>query len=264
MAEFETIQLETDAHGIARLTLNRPDKHNALSAQMIAELTHAGQRLATDDAVRVVILSSQGTTFCAGGDLGWMQDQMAKDRAGKMEGSRALATMLATLNSLPKPLIARVHGNAIGGGVGLLSVCDIAIAVPTIKVALTETKLGLAPATIGPFVIRRLGEGFARQMLLAGRAFGAEFALRAGLIAQIVDEPELDGAVEAAAHAALIGAPGAIAEAKEFCLAFGSLDPATLTEDTAVLLADRWETQEAKEGISAFFDRRRPPWAPND
>ena len=263
MAEFETIELETDERGIARLTLNRPQKHNALSAQMIAELTQAGQLLADNSAVRVVVLSSRGPTFCAGGDLGWMQDQMAKDRAGKMEGSRALAAMLGTLNSLPKPLIARVQGNAFGGGVGMLSVCDIAIAVPTIRVALTETKLGLAPATIGPFVIRRLGEGFARQMLLAGRAFDAEFAQRSGLIAQIVTESDLDNAVDAAASAALIGAPGAIAEAKEFCLAFGNMDPASLTEETAALLADRWETKEAKEGIAAFFDRRRPAWAPD-
>lgn len=262
MSAYETIKVETDARGIATLTLNRPEKHNALSAQMIAELTDVGEALAHDTAVRVVVLRSLGPTFCAGGDLEWMRTQMAKDRAGKMEGSRALATMLLTLNSLPKPLIARVQGNAFGGGVGLLSVCDIAIAVPEIRVALTETKLGLAPATIGPFVVRRLGEGYARQMLLAGRPFDAEFALRAGLIAEICPAADLDAAVELAATAALIGAPGAIADAKHFCLTFERLDPATLTEETAGLLADRWETDEAAEGISAFFAKKRPPWAP--
>jgi len=264
MTGYETIRLETDARGIATLTLDRPDKHNALSAQMIAELTEAGDSLARDAVARVVVLRSEGPTFCAGGDLNWMRQQMEKDRAGKMEGSRALATMLATLNGLPKPLIARVQGNAFGGGVGMLSVCDIAIAVPEMRVALTESKLGLAPATIGPFVVRRLGEGFARQMLLAGRAFDAEFALRAGLIAEICPADALDEAVARAATAALIGAPGAIADAKHFCLTFERLDPATLTEETAALLADRWESDEAAEGIAAFFARKRPPWAPGD
>ena len=264
MTGFETVRIETDARGIATLTLDRPDRHNAMNAPMIAELTEAGEALARDRAVRVVVLRSEGPTFCAGGDLDWMRAQMQKDRAGKMAESRALATMLATLNELPKPLIARVQGHAFGGGVGLLSVCDIAIAVPEMCVALTETRLGLAPAAIGPFVVRRLGEGLARQMLLAGRPFDAQFALRAGLIAEIRPADALDEAVERAATAALAGAPGAIADAKRFCLTFERLDPATLTERTAALLADRWETREAADGIAAFFAKKRPPWAPGD
>ena len=264
MTGFETLRLETDARGVATLTLNRPDRHNAMNAPMIAELAVTGEALARDPAVRVVVLRSEGPTFCAGGDLGWMREQMARDRAGKMAASRALATMLAILNGLPKPLIARVQGDAFGGGVGLLSVCDIAIAVPETRFALTETRLGLAPAAIGPFVVRRLGEGFARQMLLAGRPFDAAFALRAGLIAEIRPADALDEAVDRAATAALTGAPGAIADAKRFCLTFERLDPETLTEKTAALLADRWETREAADGIAAFFARKRPPWTPAD
>ncbi|MEY8841991.1 enoyl-CoA hydratase-related protein, partial [Cribrihabitans sp. XS_ASV171] len=154
---YDTLDLTVDDRGVARLVLNRAEKHNALSAQMIADLTAAAGRLGADDAVRVVVLTGAGKSFCAGGDLAWMQQQMAADPETRFTEARKLAEMLQALNTLPKPLIGAVQGNAFGGGVGMASVCDVAIGVDTLKMGLTETRLGLIPATIGPYVVARMG-----------------------------------------------------------------------------------------------------------
>jgi methylglutaconyl-CoA hydratase len=150
MSGFETILVETDADGIATVTLNRPDKHHAMNAAMIAELTEAAATLGAEPQVRAVVLAATGPSFCAGGDLEWMRAQQAADRAGKIAEAGKLSAMLAALNALPKPLIARVQGNVYGGGVGLVAASDIAIGADGIKLALTETRLGLIPATNGP------------------------------------------------------------------------------------------------------------------
>lgn len=260
MADFETILLNSDQRGIATLTLNRPDKHNALNAQMIAELTAAAHLLSRDADIRVVVLAAAGSSFCAGGDLGWMQDQAGKDRAGKIRGSQALAGMLAALNALPKPLIGRVQGPAFGGGVGLVSICDVAVAAAGTQFGLTETRLGLIPATIGPFLVRRVGEGFARQMFFTGRGFDTDLALRSGLIARACAAAELDRCVEAEILPVLQCAPGAVADAKAFCLSIGGQAPVDLFEQSSQILADRWESEEAQTGIKAFFARNDPPW----
>ncbi|MCI5076634.1 crotonase/enoyl-CoA hydratase family protein [Oricola sp.] len=258
--QYETIAVATDPRGIARVTLNRPDKHNAMNARMIAELTSAAEALRGDADVRVVVLAGEGRSFCAGGDLGWMREQAEKDRAGKMSEARALAGMLGAWNALPKPVIGRVQGAAYGGGIGLIAVCDIAVASEGAKFALTETRLGLIPATIGPFVVRKLGEAFARQVFFNGKPFGPDFALRSGLIAGTATDDMLDGAVEAEVAAFLQCAPGAVADAKALCLRLGGPDPLDQAEMTAGALADRWETAEAQAGIAAFFARETPPW----
>ena len=258
--DFETIQVEIDARGIANVTLNRPERHNAMNSEMIGELTIAAQALDSDAQVRAIVLAGAGKSFCAGGDLNWMRQQVAKDRAGKMIEARALAGMLGTCNALKKPVVARVHGAAYGGGVGLVSVCDIAVASETTKFALSETRLGLIPATISPFIVRRLGEGFARQVFLNSKPFDVNFALRSGLIARVQAEDELDAAVEEECAAILECAPGAVADAKVLCLKLGGPDPMDMAEMTAEALADRWGTQEAQSGIAAFLEKATPPW----
>ncbi|WP_370322429.1 crotonase/enoyl-CoA hydratase family protein [Oricola sp.] len=257
---FQTIRLETDPHGIATVTLARADKHNAMNALMIRELRDAVERLGNDTHVRAVILAAEGKTFCAGGDLGWMREQADKDRAGKMEEAGALAGMLGAWNALPKPVIARVQGAAYGGGLGLMAVADIVIAADTAKFALTETRLGLIPATIGPFVVAKLGPAFARQVFFNAKPFGAEFALRSGLVARIEDSDGLTAAVEEEAAAFLDCAPGAVAAAKALARKLAGSDPADLATMTANALADRWETTEAQAGIAAFFAKESPPW----
>lgn len=258
---YKTLSLDCDDRGVARLTLNRPEKHNALSATMIAELTEAAGRLGRDPAVRVIVLTGAGDSFCAGGDLGWMQEQMAADRAARRREALALAMMLKALNELPKPLIGRVHGNAFGGGLGLISVCDVAVAVETAHFALTETRLGLIPATIGPYVVARMGEGMARRVFMSGRVFGAEEAVQLGLIRQAVPDGMLDRAVEDEATPYLECAPGAVAEAKALARRLGSKVGAAEIEASIDALVTRWESEEAREGTEAFFARRKAGWA---
>ncbi|TPE53264.1 enoyl-CoA hydratase-related protein [Amaricoccus solimangrovi] len=249
---FQTILVESDADGIATVTLNRPGKHHAMSAEMIGELTEAATMLGGDAGVRAVVLASSGPSFCAGGDLEWMRTQQAADRAGKMAEAGRLSAMLAALNALPKPLIARVQGNAFGGGIGLIAVADVAIAAEGVKLALTETRLGLIPATIGPFVVARMGQGMARQVFFSGNAIPLDFALRAGLLHEVCPADCLDERVRRQAEAVLRTAPGAVAAAKALCLGLGGDEAADIGTSIAAL-ADCWESDEAQERISAFL-----------
>lgn len=254
---FETIELAIDARGIATVTFNRPDKHNALSETMIAELAGLAAQLGADPNVRVVVLAAKGKSFCAGGDLNWMRAQAEKDREGKIAQTMALANMLSAWNFLPKPVIAKVHGGAFGGGVGVVAIADIAIAAEGVRFGLTETKLGLIPATISPFILRAIGEGFARQVFLNSKPFGTDFALRSGLLAAVCAADQLDAAVENECAAFLQCAPGAVADAKALCLKLNPVEVDSLLSMTANALADRWETDEALKGISAFLDSAR-------
>ena len=257
---YETLKLETDARGVATLTLAREEKHNAMSAQMIAELTGAAAALAADDAVRVVVLTGAGKSFCAGGDLGWMQAQRDMDGPTRSAEAGKLATMLGALNTLPKPLIGRVQGNAFGGGVGMASVCDVAIGVDTLKMGFTETRLGIIPATIGPYVLARMGEGRARRVFMSARLFDAAEAVDLGLLARAVPADALDAAIEAEVVPYLSCAPGAVAAAKQLARDLGPRIDAQVVDHTIAALADSWETEEAAEGIGAFFDRRKAAW----
>jgi methylglutaconyl-CoA hydratase len=257
---YETLKLETDARGVATLTLAREEKHNAMSAQMIAELTQAAAALAADDAVRVVVLTGAGKSFCAGGDLGWMQAQRDMDGPTRSAEAGKLATMLGALNTLPKPLIGRVQGNAFGGGVGMASVCDVAIGVDTLKMGFTETRLGIIPATIGPYVLARMGEGRARRVFMSARLFDAAEAVDLGLLARAVPAAALDAAIDAEVVPYLSCAPGAVAAAKQLARDLGPRIDAQVVDHTIAALADRWETEEAAEGIGAFFDKRKAAW----
>ena len=257
---YETLKLATDDRGVATLTLAREEKHNAMSAQMIDELTQAAAALAADDAVRVVVLTGAGKSFCAGGDLGWMQAQRDMDGPTRSAEAGKLAAMLGALNTLPKPLIGRVQGNAFGGGVGMASVCDVAIGVDTLKMGFTETRLGIIPATIGPYVLARMGEGRARQVFMSARLFDAAEAVDLGLLARAVPADALDGAIEAEVVPYLSCAPGAVAAAKQLARDLGPRIDAQVVEHTIAALADRWETEEAAEGIGAFFDKRKASW----
>jgi methylglutaconyl-CoA hydratase len=258
---MDTIRVTVDARGVAALWLARPDKHNALDAAMMDGLTAAAARLAADPAVRVVVLRAEGPTFCAGGDLGWMQAQRGADAAGRRAEALRLAGMLRVLNDLPKPLVGRVQGNAFGGGIGMMSVCDVCIGAAGARFGLTETRLGLIPATIAPYVLARMGEAMARRVFMSARLFDAAEAVTLGLLARAVPEADLDAAVEAEVVPYLACAPGAVAEAKALTRRFGLAIDAAAIEDTAAALARRWESAEAAEGIAAFFDRRKPSWA---
>ncbi len=258
---WETIALETDPRGVATLTLNRPEKHNALSEPMIAELAEAAAALAADPAARVVVLTGAGESFCAGGDLGWMRAQFDADRESRIAQALGLARMLKALNELPKFVIGRINGQAYGGGVGLMAVCDACVGVETARFGLTETRLGLIPATISPYVLARMGEGPARRVALSARRFDAAEAVALGLLARAVPEGALDAAVEAEVAPCLAAAPGALARTKALARRLGPVIDEALLRETAARLADAWEDPEAREGVAAFFERRKPRWA---
>lgn len=254
------IRVDKDARGVATLTLAREDKHNALSAQMMTELEEAARALASDRSVRVVVLAAEGRTFCAGGDLAWMRAQFDMDADTRRVESRRIATVLGALYDLPQPLIGRVQGNALGGGVGLVSVCDVAIGVAGAKLGFTETRLGLIPANIGPYVLARMGATRAAEVFMSARVFDADEAVRLNLLSRTVDPEELDAAIEAEVLPYLSCAPGAVAEAKALMRDLaGRVTPQQV--DMAIdALARRWQSDEAREGVGAFFDKRAPSW----
>ena len=258
---YETITLATDARGVATLTLNMPGRHNALAPRMVAELHAAADRLAADDAVRVVVLTGAGRSFCAGGDLAWMREQFEASREQRIAEARTIAGMLGALNELPKPLIGRINGQAYGGGMGMISVCDVCVAVEDARFGFTEARLGLIPATISPYVLARMGEGMARRVFMSARLFDAAEARELGLVARTVPAAGLDAAVEAEIAPYLACAPGAVAASKRLARSLGPAVDEAVVARTIAALADAWEEPEAHEGVAAFFDRRKPGWA---
>ncbi len=257
---YKALSVSVDDEGVANVALNRPKKRNAMSAIMIAELTDIAQTLGAAVSTRAIVLSGEGEVFCAGGDLEWMKAQIEADRKGRMREARKLAEMLKVLNEMPTPLIGKVHGGAFGGGAGLLSVCDVAIASTETKFGFTESRLGLIPATIGPYVLARLGEGKARRVFMSGRIFGADEALDLGLIAEISDAGALDAAVKMQVLPYLSVAPGAVGAAKALARALGPNISDRVIDDTIQRLADTWEGDEAAEGIDAFLNKRTAKW----
>ncbi len=256
MSKYNTLSVDVDGRDVAYLTLDRQEKRNALSAEMIDELTDF-TRTAN---MRVVVIAGAGDVFCAGGDLAWMKAQIEADRATRMTEARKLAEMLKALNEMPCPLIARVHGGAFGGGVGMACVADVAIAADGTKFGLTETRLGLIPATIGPYVLARMGEGRARRVFMSSRIFGAAEAVDLGIVAKAVSEADLDAAIEAEVVPYLSTAPGAVGRAKALARGLGTRIDDAVIDETIARLADAWETEEARAGIDAFLTRRPAPW----
>jgi len=253
------IDLETDARGVMTLWLARPDVHNAMNAEMMDEITAAVSELKPGAGVRALILAGRGKSFCAGGDLAWMQAQFLASATERALEGRRLAEMLLALHELDVPVIGRVHGAALGGGVGLAAVCDVAIGVAGQRFGLTETRLGLIPATIGPYLAARLGPSL-RAVFMSSRIFDAQEALRLGLLGRVVSPEELDQAVEEELAAYLQAAPGAVAEAKQLARALGPRIDETVITETIEALVRRWESAEAAEGVGAFFEKRPPSW----
>jgi len=258
---LSTLQIDREDRGVVRVTLNLPDRRNVLSPLMIAELTEVARTIGQDPATRAMVLAGAGPIFCAGGDLAWMKAQIGADRATRMAEAKKLADMLQALNTMAAPLIGRIHGGAYGGGIGMAAVCDVAIAERGARFSLSETRLGLIPATIGPYVVARMGEGRARQVFMSARTFDAEEAERLGLIARAVEADALDAAIEAEVAPYLATAPGAVAAAKRLARALGPRIDAEVIDASIRALADIWETPEAAEGIAAFLAKRPAPWA---
>jgi len=257
---YEFLTVETDQRGVSTITLNRPDTHNALNAGLINELQQVCATIDNDPRIRVAILTGAGASFCAGGDLRWMESNISKSREQRITETGELAIMLAMLNGLSKPLIGKVQGPAYGGGVGMISVCDMAFGINTATFGLTEVKLGLTPATISPYVVKRIGEPNARRNFFNSRIFKADEAKNMGLLTDVVEPDALDDAIEKEAKLILKCAPGAIASSKKLIAYVDSHTAAENKIYTAGNLADAWETTEGQEGIAAFLNKRKAPW----
>jgi methylglutaconyl-CoA hydratase len=251
----------TKQGGVARVTLNRPELRNAFDDALIKRLRETFDQLGRDSATRVVILSGNGPAFCAGADLNWMKRMAGYGYDENLADARALAEMLAALDRLPKPTIARVHGPVFAGGTGLVAACDIAVGTPEAKFCLSEAKLGLSPATISPYVMRAMGERNARRYFLTAEVFGADEAYRIGMLQLLVKSDELDQTVAALAEHLLAGGPEAHAKIKDLIRAVAGRRPDdALVAETAKRIAEIRGTPEGKEGIASFLEKRKPAW----
>jgi len=245
---------------IARVMLARPEARNALDPGMIAALTAAFAAAGADPGVRVILLGGDGPAFCAGADIAYMRSIAAAGREANIDDAARLADLFLAVHHCPKPVVARVQGAAYGGAVGLVAAADIAIAAHGTRFALSETRLGIAPSVIAPFVIRRIGVTAATELALTGEVFDASRAQAIGLIAGVAPEPELDEVIDGRIAALLAAAPGAQAAVKRlFTLVAG--DPAAHRTATAELIADLRASDEGREGLAAFMERRPPMWA---
>ena len=249
--------------GIARVTLNRPELRNAFDDALILLLRKTFVELESDASVRVVVLAGNGPAFCAGADLNWMQRMAGYGYDENLADARALADMLATLDRMGKPTIARVHGPVFAGGTGLVAACDIAVGTPEAKFCLSEAKLGLSPATISPYVMRAMGERLARRYFLSAEIFDAAEAYRIGMLSALVSPADLDATVDTLVKHLLAGGPQAHAKIKALIRAVtgAPLDDAQIA-DTARRIAEIRVSPEGREGIASFLEKRRPSWAP--
>ena len=255
------LNLEKDDRGIARLTLNRPEVHNAFDDQLIAELDSALKDLAGEPAVRVLLLSGAGRSFSAGGDLNWMRRAADYSHEENRADADRLAVMISALDRFPCPTIAVVNGAAFGGGVGLVAACDIAVASDRAVFSLSEVRLGLIPAVISPFVVNAIGQRAARRYFLSGERFDAVTAQRAGLVHDVAPHDELPQRIDALLEQLLAGGPSAQQTAKELLFRLrGNQDEEDPAVWTAQLIADVRATEEAHEGIDAFLTNRKPDW----
>jgi len=253
---------EVDGRGVARVTLNRPEVHNAWNPDLVIALREAVEAVSRRADIRAVVLAGAGKSFSAGGDLRWMRGVLDQSAEQRRQDALRIGELLLAIDACPKPVIARIQGAAIGGGFGLVCCADIAVASTEASFGLSEVRLGIIPAMISPFVVHRLGEAGARAHFLTGRdPMPAEDARVVGLVHRVVAPDALDAAVELELAALLRAAPGAIAEAKQLFRRAHAASLATTINEAADALVARWESAEAREGLQAFLDKRRPAWS---
>lgn len=254
------VRLTVDERRVTRITLARPEVKNAFDAELIRDLAAAVAGVPAD--ARCVVLASEGDTFCAGADLGWMRSMADYDRAQNVADSRALAGLFAALDGLPMPLLARVQGAAIGGGAGLVAVADIAVAAEGATFAFSEVRLGILPAVISPYVVRKVGFAFATAAFTTGIRFDSHRAFATGLVQSVVDPQQLDPEIERFVTAIAAGGPAAVNAAKRLAREVHGRAPAEVRELTVERIADARVSAEGQDGMRAFLEKRRPGWLP--
>ncbi|WP_310632799.1 enoyl-CoA hydratase/isomerase family protein [Paraburkholderia sp.] len=258
--KYETLLVDVAEH-IATVTLNRPDVRNAFNETMIAEVSAAFTALGARDDVRAIVLAGNGKAFCAGADLNWMRKMAGYSDAENRADAMGLAQMLAAVYRCPKPVIARVQGDAYAGGMGLVCTADVVVAADTVNFCLSEARLGLMPATIAPYVIRALGEQASRRYFVTAEAFDCATALRLGLVSEAVSAADLDATVQRLAQTLCANSPNAVRECKQLVqdVASAPIDDA-LIADTAARIARIRASDEGRDGVSSFLEKRTPRW----
>ena len=262
MQTYQTIQLDATPGGVAIVTLNRPDKHNAFNALVVQELADAFDNLRSETQLRMVILRGAGKSFSAGADLKWMEAAADYTQKENEEDAFALAEMLRRLYELPQMTLALVQGACMGGGAGLVAACDVAVAMKSALFRFSEVRLGLTPATISPFVIQALGPRMTKALFVTGESFDADYAEKIGLVQYVVEDE--DGMVDMQEHLSKLmfdTAPGAVADAKTLVQdVTGTVINSALSHETARRIAQRRTSDEGREGLTAFLEKRKPNW----
>ena len=255
------LDIQRPSPHVARVWLNRPEVRNAFNDGVIAELTLAFAAFAADDALRAVVLGGHGKAFCAGADLSWMKQMAGYDWEQNRADAQQLADMLWAIHDCPLPVVARIHGDCYAGGVGLAAVCDIRVAAQGVTFCLSEARLGLIPATIGPYVMRAIGESASRRYFTTAERFGAGEAQRIGLVHEAVAAQELDATVDAIVAALVANGPRAVRACKRLVLDLaGAPIDESLRADTARRIADIRASDEGREGVRSFLEKRPPGW----
>jgi methylglutaconyl-CoA hydratase len=254
--------LKLDIHkNVAFVLLNRPDVHNAFNDDLVKQVTDAFAELGRRDEVRAIVLAGNGKSFCAGADLNWMKRMVQYSYEENLADARAIGRMFFAIATCPKPVIARVHGAALGGGAGLVAACDIGIAVESVQFGFTEVKLGIIPAIISPFVVAKIGPGRAREFFITGERFLAPIAMNIGLIQHVVShELALDALVDSKISQIMTSAPGAVAAAKELVFGMAAHTLENSLVFAAEMIARARAGQEGQAGMRAFLERQKPPW----
>ena len=258
--KYETIQIQKDK-GVITVSLNRPDVHNAMNEQLMKELTSCFKEIANDRAIRIVILTGNGKSFCAGADLNWMKSMAKYSKEENIQDSRLLLDLYETIYTCPKPVIGRVNGHAFGGGLGLFAVCDITIAIPNCKFAFSEAKLGIIPSVISTYIARRMKLSDMRRLFITGERFDSNYAKEVGLIDFVVDEKDFDDKIQKYVEILRSSGPKAIVEVKDLVDKYQKMDIVKYKEHTVKKIAELRVSKEGQEGINAFLEKRKTKWS---
>ena len=248
------------ADAVASVSFNRPEIHNAFNSTVITELLELFKQVGKDKSIRVVVLTGKGKSFCAGADLNWMRGVISQSFDQNLAEANALAELFYTIYTLPQPVIARVNGAAIGGGTGFVAVCDLAIAARSATFSFSEVKIGVVPACIGPYVVKKIGEGKSRELFITGERMTAERALQVGLVNQMVEDDQLDTAVDQYVQSIVSSGPEAVAMAKKLVAEVPNMTPEQFRPYTAEMIARLRISDEGQEGMDAFLNKRAASW----
>jgi len=257
---YDTIEVFKE-RDVARVYLNRPDVHNAMDEKLMKELTTCFRGLGTDKTARIIVLTGKGKSFCAGADLNWMKNMVNYSMDENVEDSKLLLDLYETIYTCPKPVIGRVNGHAFGGGIGLFAVCDIVIAVNGCKFAFSEVKLGIIPAVISTYVVRRIGLSNMRRLFVTGERFDSVYAKEIGLVDFVVSNGEFDSLVEKYVEILRSSGPIAVEEVKKLVDKYEELDVEKYKEYTVKKIAELRVSEEGQDGINAFLDKKKPSWS---